>query len=71
MKNFINKLSCLFLRAKSKLMEEKGSFFTENALTIVITVAIAGIILLLMVTLIKGTIFPQLTAKITEFFAFT
>ncbi|MEG1752514.1 MAG: DUF6133 family protein [Christensenella sp.] len=71
MKNFIKKLSGLYLCAKSKLMEEKGSFFTENALVIVITVAIAGIVLLLMVTLFKTTIFPQLTAKISEFFAFT
>lgn len=55
-------------KAKAKLEEKSGSFFTEHALVIVITVAVAGLVLSLMFGLFKDTIGPSLTQKIGEFF---
>ena len=60
----------LLSKIKTKLTEKRGSFFTEHALVIVITVAVAGLILGLMFTLFKDTIMPGLISKISEFFNF-
>lgn len=54
--------------ALSKLREKRGSFFTENALVIVITVAIGGLALSIFFGLFKDELAPQLSSKITEFF---
>jgi len=55
-------------RVRDKLLEKDGSFFTEHALAIVITVVIAAIIILAVVALFKDRIFPQLEDKVDEFF---
>lgn len=52
------------------LRSKNGSFFTENALVIVITVAIAGLALTIFYGLFKGQIAPELSKKVTEFFNF-
>lgn len=75
MKNLILKVKDMqflmtkaMIKAKGKLEEKKGSFFTEHALVIAVTVAVAGLVLTLMFALFKDTIVPSLTSKISEFF---
>lgn len=67
----INKLIITALHnLKCKLKDTKGSFFTEHALTIVITVTIAGVVLAAIFGLFKDTLIPNLTQKINDFFNF-
>lgn len=72
MKKINNKFNQLIIKAstalRNKLKDTSGSFFTEHALTIVITVAVAGVVLAAIFGLFKDTLIPNLTAKITEFF---
>lgn len=55
--------------ARRKLREKDGSFFSEHALAIIITVVIAGIVLPLLIALFKDKIFPKLDNKVDDFFA--
>lgn len=55
-------------KAKTRLREKDGSFFTENGLVIVIVVVIAIIIITAMVAIWNDTIIPGLKDKIAEFF---
>ncbi|MEG1779435.1 MAG: DUF6133 family protein [Oscillospiraceae bacterium] len=75
MKNLTSALQNISVKAQSaafslkqKLKENRGSFFTENALVIVITVAIAGLVLTLMFAMFKNELAPTLSNKIREFF---
>jgi hypothetical protein len=52
------------------LKDKNGSFFTEHALGIVITVAIAGLALTIFFGMFKNQLAPELSRKITEFFNF-
>ena len=70
MKKILMKAMVLKMAAQKKLVESRGSFFTENALLIVITVAIGGLLLSALFAMYKDQLIPQLGAKITEFFNF-
>lgn len=57
--------------ARRKLREMKGSFLTENALVIVITVAIAGLVIAAMFAIFKTQLIPGLEDAVDKFFNFS
>ena len=54
--------------AKSKLREQHGSFFTEHAMAIVITVVVAAIVIAAVVLMFRAQIFPRLEDSVDDFF---
>lgn len=53
---------------KAKLQEKDGSFMTDHALAIVISVVAAAILIGIVVALLTGKIGPQLNNKVDDFF---
>lgn len=57
--------------ALKKLKEKDGTFFVENAMGIVIAVALGGLVIALLFALFKDNIAPQTSTKVNDFFNYS
>ncbi len=63
------KLNCVKQRIKRKLCENKGQFAMDNAVAMVIIVALAAVLLVLLIDYFKGDLATNIKSNISDLFS--